>query len=195
MAVKEEEALRQPMTRVPPDSMRKITIKDSFGGGRRPSDAEEKEGGAFIGTIKGIASGFRVGENTNPSTGEISKFEMLTGDFFAVPVPGSGRRETASKSLYLPGGFHEDALDVVAPHDPTSGVRKASGNEITFVLEIYCVQSTNASGYAYRIANILNDKKDGNVNTLELIESREREARQQRTKLLVAHEGGKKATA
>jgi len=158
---------------IKPDRVKKISLA-SFGGGRKPSDEEHAGAGAFMGTIVGKATGFRSTETVDVKTGEAVQHLSVTGQFFATLANGS---VLASGTLYLPDGFQQDMLDIVAPIDVESGERKNSGNEITFSYDVFCDRSSSAAGYAYRIVPLVERRKGGGDDLYTQIKAAREQAR------------------
>jgi hypothetical protein len=149
-----------PVAATTADRVKKITV-GVFGGGRKPSEEEQKAGGAIIGTIMGKATGFRVGTTTDPKTGEVSEHTAITGAFRAVYNDAS-KSPMQGGTLYLPDGFHQDLLDAIAPVDAASGERKLNGQAVEFAFWVKCIASTNLAGYSYVITPLHDSKANEN---------------------------------
>jgi hypothetical protein len=184
----DEQTGEKPPTPAAPDKVKKISIV-SLGGGRKPSDDEQKNGGAFLGLIFGEANGGRVVESTDQKTGEVVAYDSIIGEFYAKKTDGT---VLGAATLYLPGGFHEAMLDVVMPKDAASGERKNSGATVTFAFEVYTVAATNKSGFSYTIRPLIEEKSTGGSTFLADMTARTEKARAERQRLLIA---GDKAAA
>ena len=162
------------------DKAKKISLA-TFGGGRKPSDDEQKRGGCMIGEIYGKADGVRSVESLDPKTGELTTYQSITGQFRAHFPDG---REIGAGTLYLPGGFHEDMVKALGHFDETSGAFKANGNEVDFHFEVRCVQASNKAGYSYVITPLVQDMKQGDADVFGPIMQRAALAKAERQKQL-----------
>jgi hypothetical protein len=171
------------------EAMKKARLKKislaSFGGGRKPSPEEQKNGGAFIGTIAGVAEGGRLSVTTDSQSGEVKEFWQIYGKFEAE-FADKDKATVQAGILYLPGGFHEAMLDAVAPFDEKGETRKDNGNQVRFEFDVFCVEAPSQNGWAYQIVPVMEKMKEGTTDPVAEVRAAAAKLREQRRLALAA---------
>ena len=128
----------------------KITVKDIGGAPEKAVAFDEgsKERHSLM-RVYGVARRTKTKSLTNTTTGEVSHYEQLIGDFRAVNAQTGERFQ--SGILYLPDGIHEliaDPLDTAKENNESA--------EVTFAMDVFSERRNNKSKYGYG-ATVLGD--------------------------------------